>query len=115
MGEYKKNNLGEFMPTNTRELGSSLMEIMLKEVSDFCDPSIKENWSLNPHQQVRKRVHGSLCTAVLVTPAPPPLQLIYDIKDGGASLDLITLHADKMTQAERTKFTKIGVIVPSMM
>ena len=111
MGEYKKNSLGKSVATNTRELGSSLMEIMLKEVSDFCDPSIKENWSLNPHQQVRQRVRGSFCAGN----PPPPLQLIYDIKDGGASLDLITLHADKMTQAERTKFIKIGVNVPSMM
>ena len=52
-GEYKKNSQGELVATNTRELGSSLMETMLKEVSDFCDPAIKENWSLNPHQQVR--------------------------------------------------------------
>lgn len=38
--------------TNTRQLGSTLMRTMLQEVSDFCDPGIKENWSLKPHQQV---------------------------------------------------------------
>ena len=38
--------------TNTKRLGSTLLETMLKEVSDFCDPDIKENRSLKPHQQV---------------------------------------------------------------
>ena len=38
--------------TNTENLGSTLVYTMLKEVSDFCDPSIKENWSLKAHQQV---------------------------------------------------------------
>ena len=38
--------------TNTENLGSTLMSTMLKEVSDFCDPTIKENWSLKAHQQV---------------------------------------------------------------
>ena len=54
VGEYKRNSKGEQVLTNTRELGSSLMETMLKEVSDFCDPAIKENWSLVPHQQVMR-------------------------------------------------------------
>ena len=53
VGEYIKNTQGEQVPTNTRTLGSTLIEAMLKEVSDFCDPAIKENWSINPHQQVR--------------------------------------------------------------
>ena len=51
-GEYQRNERGVMMPTDTRKLGSTLMETMLKEVSDFCDPAIKENWSLKPHQQV---------------------------------------------------------------
>lgn len=38
--------------TDTSHLGSTLMHTMLQEVSDFCDPAIKENWSLKPHQQV---------------------------------------------------------------
>lgn len=38
--------------TDTRQLGSTLMTTMIKEVEDFCDPDIKENWSLKPHQQV---------------------------------------------------------------
>ena len=38
--------------TDTTQLGSTLMTTMLKEVEDFCDPAIKENWSLKPHQQV---------------------------------------------------------------
>eukprot|EP00731_Ephydatia_muelleri_P026853 Em0018g953a len=88
VGEYLKNSQGEQVRTDTRTLGSALMEAMLKEVSDFCDPAIKENWSINPHQQ-----------------------LIYDM----SSIDLITLHADKLSAADRTKFTKIGVKVPTMM
>ena len=44
-GVRKKND--------TKELGSTLMDTMLKEVSDFCDPIIREDWSLKPHHQVR--------------------------------------------------------------
>ena len=50
-GEYIKVN-GKTQRTDTYELGSTLMETMLKEVSDFCDPDIKESWSQRPHQQV---------------------------------------------------------------
>ena len=39
--------------TDTTCLGSTLLSTMLKEVSDFCDPSIQENWSVRAHQQVR--------------------------------------------------------------
>ena len=53
VGEYMKNSQGTQIRTNTKTLGSTLMEAMLKEVCDFCDPAIKENWSINPHQQVR--------------------------------------------------------------
>ena len=109
VGEYKKNSRGELVATNTRELGSSLMETMLKEVCDFCDPAIKENWSLNPHQQVRSD------SCPYAANASSPLQLIYDIRDGGGSLDLITLHADKVLQVDRDKFKNIGVNIPSMM
>ena len=37
---------------DTRQLGSTLMNAMLKEVSRFCDQSTKENWSVEAHQQV---------------------------------------------------------------
>ena len=37
---------------NTKKLGSTLMQVMLKEVEQFCDPSTKEDWSLRAHQQV---------------------------------------------------------------
>ena len=59
-GEYVKNEHGSMVTTDTKHLGSTLMTTMLNEVSDFCDPAIKENWSLKPHQQVSTR----LCTAV---------------------------------------------------
>ena len=41
--------------TDTRQLGSTLMRTMISEVGDFCDPTIKENWSFKPHQQVFTR------------------------------------------------------------
>ena len=47
-GEY----IGERQKTDTRHLGSTLMQTMLKEVTDFCDPRIKESWSQEAHQQV---------------------------------------------------------------
>ena len=51
-GEYTDDEQGKRIVTNTQQLGSTLMNAMLKEVSDFCDPDIKENWSVKPHQQV---------------------------------------------------------------
>lgn len=44
----------------------------------------------------------------------PTLQLIYDFKDGGASLGLISLHPSQLREAEKAKFRKIGVKIPSM-
>ena len=53
-GEYYKDASGKKMASDTRELGSTLMSTMLQEVVDFCDPEIKENWSLKAHQQVKR-------------------------------------------------------------
>ena len=43
---------GHILNTNTRQLGSTLMKIMIEEVNNFCDPSVMRNWSQKPHQQV---------------------------------------------------------------
>ena len=51
VGEYFIVN-GKRQRTDTRQLGSTLMQTMLSEVADFCDPSIKVNWSQKAHQQV---------------------------------------------------------------
>jgi len=51
-GEYSTDEHGNRFLTNTQQLGSTLMRTMLREVSDFCDPAIAENWSTQPHQQV---------------------------------------------------------------
>lgn len=53
-GEYIEDEFGNRVLTSTQRLGSTLLRTMLKEVSDFCDPQIKDNWSLKPHQQVHK-------------------------------------------------------------
>ena len=37
---------------NTKKLGSTLLKAMLKEVLQFCDPSTKEDWSIEARQQV---------------------------------------------------------------
>lgn len=37
---------------DTEKLGSILMNAMLREVPQFCDPSTKDDWSLQAHQQV---------------------------------------------------------------
>ena len=51
-GEYKEDEQGKGV-TDIKQLGSTLMRTMLKEVSDFCDPTINyDNWSKKPHQQV---------------------------------------------------------------
>ena len=51
-GEYVTDEHGKKVPTDTKQLGSTLMDTMLKEVAEFCDTAIKENWSIKPHQQV---------------------------------------------------------------
>ena len=51
-GEYFEDASGKKMASDTRQLGSTLMSTMVQEVADFCDPKIKGNWSLKPHQQV---------------------------------------------------------------
>ena len=62
-GEYITDKQGKRVRTDTRQLGSTLMMTMLKEVKDFCDPAIKENWSLKPHQQVTtQKVEETLTT-----------------------------------------------------
>ena len=55
-GVYDTNEQGRKIVTNTKQLGSTLLNAMLKEVSDFCNPDIKENWSILPHQQVNMHV-----------------------------------------------------------
>ena len=51
-GEYTTDEEGRKILTDTKQLGSTLMKAMLKEVSDFCDPDIKKKWRLKSHQQV---------------------------------------------------------------
>lgn len=50
-GEYVTES-GVKRVTNTEHLGSTLIKAMLSEVSEFCDPRIKDTWSLRGHQQV---------------------------------------------------------------
>ena len=38
--------------SNTSLLGEVLMEIMLKEVSEFCRINIQQSWATQAHQQV---------------------------------------------------------------
>jgi len=54
-GEYFITEQGKRVPTDTRQLGSTLMTTMLREVEYFCDPGIKKNWFLKPHQQVTQQ------------------------------------------------------------
>ena len=42
------------------------------------------------------------------------LQLIYDFKDGGASLGLISLHPEKLPEEDTINFRNIGIKIPSM-
>ena len=37
---------------DTSQLGSTIMETMLKEVRDFCNPVKRNNWSDSTRQQV---------------------------------------------------------------
>lgn len=51
------------MRTDTSKLGSTLMKAMLKEVNEFCDPQLKQNWTCRTHQQVGNN-HQILCMTV---------------------------------------------------
>ena len=73
-GEYLIDEEGKRVRTDTKQLGSTLMTTMLREVEDFCDPAIKDNWSLKPHQQVKAVAKEG----VAVDPSfPPPLPFSY--------------------------------------
>ena len=50
--DYVTNAQGKREKNDTTQLGSTLMDTMLKEVGDFCDPFIRENWAMKPHHQV---------------------------------------------------------------
>ena len=61
-GEYIVDVRGKQVTTDTKQLGSTLITTMIREVEDFCDPAIKENWSLKPHQQVTgKKISYQFC------------------------------------------------------
>ena len=51
VGESIKGEDGKQSFTDTRHLGSILMNTMLKEVENFCDPTIK-SWMETSHQRV---------------------------------------------------------------
>ena len=42
-------------------------------------------------------------------------QLIYDFKDKGGTLALMSLHPDEIPSEDVEKFERIGVEIPSMM
>ena len=52
IGELLKDEYGNNQRTDTRQLGSTLMKIMIEEVSNLCDPDVTTNWSIKLHQQV---------------------------------------------------------------
>ena len=39
-------------PTDTRNLGSTLMQTMIEEANNFCDPNMKNKWAGKSYQQV---------------------------------------------------------------
>lgn len=57
--EYIEGEDGISEKNDTRQLGSTLMDTMLREVGDFCDPIIREDWALKPHQQVCRFIDES--------------------------------------------------------
>ena len=57
----------------------------------------------------------SMITVWLLTSTPMCMQLIYDFKDGGGTFGLMSLHPDKISEEDRKRFKKIGVLMPSML
>ena len=98
VGEYIKTG-GTRRRSDTKQLGSTLMETMLKEVADFCDPEIKESWTQKGHQQVVKGCkHFSTLGYFLFTYTPvlPTqeciLQLMRSCSMGYGADSLISRH-----------------------
>ena len=67
VGEPIVGDNGHISRTDTRHLGSTLMETMLDEVSHFCDPSIRKNWRERPHHQVNNTlISTATCNTALM-------------------------------------------------
>ena len=47
--------------TDTHNLGSTLMQTMIEEANNFCDPNMRKNWAGKSYQQVM----GSLSYIIL--------------------------------------------------
>lgn len=62
--------------TDTSQLGSTLMNTMLKEVRDFCDVDSKENWASKPHHQVQ---HTSCVILLIMSTDKLNLLKIHDV------------------------------------
>ena len=43
------------------------------------------------------------------------MQLIYDFKDGGGTLGVLSLNPGQLHEEEKEQFTKLGIQIPSMM
>ena len=124
--DYVTNDSGKREKNDTTQLGSTLMDTMIKEVGDFCDPFIRENWAMKPHHQVCiqyflnsmlkfPELYAKLNHCYYVEPFDLHLQLIYDFKDGGGTFGLMSLHPDKISDEDKKRFKKIGVQMPSML
>ena len=99
-GELITDEQGNKIKTDTRQLGSTIMQTMLDEVANFCDPDMKKNWSSKPHQQVsHSEYKGSFLTMCMYF-----IQLIYD----KGSFGLVSLQPDHMSEDLRKKYQKIG-------
>ena len=92
IGEFVIERIkGTKRPTDTKELGSTLLSAMLKEVNSFCHPGIQEDWKRHAHQQ-----------------------LVYDFKSGSASFLFLSLNPESLNPSEWEKLEKIGVEIPSL-
>ena len=91
-GEYVNDRItGAKRPTNTKELGSTLLTAMLKEVNSFCHPEIQEDWKRHAHHQ-----------------------LVYDFKSGSASFLFLSRNPESLNRNEWEKLDKIGFEIPSL-
>ena len=76
---------------DTKQLGSTLLSTMLREVNSFCHPDIQEDWKLHSHQQ-----------------------LVYDVKNESGSILFLSINPDKLDSDEREKLEKVGIEIPSV-
>ena len=87
------------------KMRSSLMAIMINEVTSFCSVNIKSSKQLKEQVKIRD-YQGSTDSS---------FQLIYNYKSGGTTFEFITSRLKDISKEEKQRLFNIGVTLPTLM